>query len=349
MEKVGEEYEKQIKIDLKEKLIDSYTQVLEKRTAVLLREISNQREYLKIILDNIPALDSDSVLNEINLQINAISDSIEKYKDHLKTFKISEELVEYLNNFGSNEISPLYQNFQSIMINLNKDSVLLNLEAKSEEYKNAYNSKDFIELSDKTYEEIKLNYIDSINNSSQSYYENYTDNLDDRIKNLNLRRLDDDNDDIFNRKVADKSLDEIFHKLLNNSLQIKKLIISSELFDDFDNKLSLSKYNFSMAYKKAKTMLTNDSYEEEMLTTFKQKLEELYNHSLKYYSLINESFYELKNSLKTSISDLNDLLKGCANITYETFAKKYTEYLNKVEPVNIEKNGEDTFDTKKMF
>ena len=344
MEKVGEEYERRIRKDLKEKLIDTYTQVLEKRSSVLIREINKQKEYLKIILDNIPALDSDSVLNEINLQINITSDSIEEYKSHLKTFKIYQELITYLNNFGTREISPLYQNFQNIIINLNKNSVLLNLEAKSNEYKNAYNPQEFTKLSNKTYEEIKLNYIDSINNSSQLYYENYTENLDNRIKDLNLRRLEDNDEDIFNRKVADKSLDEIFHKLLNNSLQIKKLIISSELFDDFDKKISSSKNNFSIAYKKAKTMLTNDSYEEEMLTTFKQRLEELKNHSTEYYSLINESFYELKNSLKSSISDLNDLLKGCANITYETFAKKYGEYLSKVEPVNIEKKDEESFE-----
>ena len=194
-----------------------------------------------------------------------------------------------------------------------------------------------------TFDEIKDSYIDNLYNSSFSYYDNYYINLEEKINTLNLRRLDSI-EDSFNRNFADKSLDEIFRKLLNNSLQIKKFVQSLEQFDEFDKKISGSKNDLNYAYKKAKKLILDNNYEEEIKTNLENRLLLLKNHSMEYYSKINESFYYLKEYLNSSISEINDLLNNCANITYETFEKKYTEYLEKVIPINIFKKESDTFD-----
>ena len=345
MNQIGNSYKEQIKIFLKDKLISSYSKVLDKGTEAILRALSSQKEYLKNILDDIPAIDSDDVLNEINAQINKTSDSIMAYKNHYNDFKISDELIEYLNNYGIKEINPLFQNFQNLVNDIYKNSTFLNLDINSRDYQNAYNYKEFIEIANKSYEEIKNNYIDTIYNASDFYHENYAEKLEQRIKNLNLRNLED-NEEIFERKVADKSLDDTFRKLLNNSLQIKKLIQSYELFNEFDKIISKSKNDLNTAYKNAKLLIANNNQEEEFFIIFENKLNDLRNYSMEYYIQINESFYNLKNYLKISISEINDLLYDCANITYETFGKKYSEYLSKVTPINNTTKENDFFENE---
>ena len=59
----------------------------------------------------------------------------------------------------------------------------------------------------------------------------------------------------------------------------------------------------------------------------------LKNITLDYYSSINESFYNLKTYLQTSINDIYNNLNKCVNITYITFSEKY-ENLSKIEEIN---------------
>ena len=135
--------------------------------------------------------------------------------------------------------------------------------------------------------------------------------------------------------------------MLESSLQTKTFIQSLELFEKFDKKISDSKNNLNSAYKKAKTLISDNNYEEEIRIKLLIRLIDLKNNSTEYYSLINESFYNLKVYLNSSISKINDLLNDCANITYENFEKKYSEYLNKVIPINIEKKEGDTLNYEK--
>ena len=140
MTEIEKEYDDLIQKYLKEKLIKSYTQILDKSTETILRKINSQREYLKIILDDIPSIDPDDVLNEINNQINSTNEALNEYRNNLNNFKISEEIIEYLNNFGKNEINPLFQNFQNSLNIIYKDVIILNLDKNSEDYENTYNA-----------------------------------------------------------------------------------------------------------------------------------------------------------------------------------------------------------------
>ena len=318
---------------------------MDKSTEDILRTIRSQKDYLRNILDDIPSIDSDEVLNDINTKLNLTSDAIAEYKNHLNEFKLSKELNEYLSNYGRSEVNPKYQPFQSLLNSIYKDVIISNLNKNAENYQMAYNYEEFIEKVNKTYEEIKDNYIDTIYNSSHLYYDNYTDNLDEKINNIKLRRLDNDNEeDAFERKVADISLDEIFYKLLGNSLQIKQFIQSWEKFNEFDTKISDSKNDLNSSYKRALKLIEDNNYEEEIRKNLENRLNDLKNHSYEYYDLINESFYNLKDYLNNTMTEIDDLLKDCANITFETFAKKYMEYLNKVEPIDNSTKDDDSLD-----
>ena len=103
----------------KDKLISSYTKVMNEKTAEMVSSVKDQRELLKSILDDIFSLEPDSVLNEINNKINNTLSSIDKYNNHFTDFKISDNLVDYLNNYGKNNIQA---KFDGILDILNKET-----------------------------------------------------------------------------------------------------------------------------------------------------------------------------------------------------------------------------------
>ena len=123
--------------------------------------------------------------------------------------------------------------------------------------------------------------------------------------------------------VADKSIDEAFHKLLTNSENIHKFINTFELFDEFDNIIDINLNKFNLAYKTAKQTIDGNDYEEDIYTPLEQKLTYLKNFTADYYIQVNESFYKIKNYLINSINEINKLFNECANITYKTFEDYY--------------------------
>lgn len=321
---------------LKNNLISSYKQVLDEKTEKILRIMNSNRDYLKIILDDIYSIDPDDVLNEINTKLNSTSEAIVEYNDHFYTFNISNELVEYLYNYGEKEVYPFFKDIKSLNDKIYKSAIISNLDTNCEDYEKAYDYEIFNSTVDSSFIEIKNNFIDDLEKSGHSYYDNYEEKLNLKINNLTLRRLDEN----YVSKIRDRDLAETFNKILNNSENLKIFIQSFEKFDEFDTKISESISELNSAYDESKILIINNNYTEEMTANFDDKLEYLKNHTLKYYSKINESFYNLKLYLNESIIKLYDLFNDCANITIETFEKKYKEIFDEVKPINYSKKEE---------
>jgi hypothetical protein len=327
---IGEDYENMMKIYLRDNLISSYKKLLEEKTEVILRIINSNREYLKIILDDIYSLDPDDTLNEINNKINITSDSIEEYYNHFDTFKIPSELVEYLYNYGKNEVQPLFENIQLLNNDIFKESILINVDKNSENYENSYNYNAFNEMINASYNLIKDDFILNLNESGHLYLDNYPERLNLKINDIALRRLDEN----YVRKIPDRYLAETFDKILNNSLNLKTFIQSLEKFEEFDKKIDDSINELNSAYKESKKLIEANNFTDDVKSNLNDKADYLKNHSLEYYSQINESFYNIKNYLNESISKLDELFNSCANITIETFEKKYEEIFKKVISIN---------------
>ena len=327
---IGEDYENMMKIYLRDNLISSYKKLLEEKTEVILRIINSNREYLKIILDDIYSLDPDDTLNEINNKINITSDSIEEYYNHFATFKIPSELVEYLYNYGKNEVQPLFENIQLLNNDIFKESILINVDKNSENYEKSYNYNAFNEMIKASYNLIKDDFILNLNESGHLYLDNYPERLNLKINDIALRRLDEN----YVRKIPDRYLAETFDKILNNSLNLKTFIKSLEKFEEFDKKIDYSINELNSAYKESKKLIEANNFTDDVKSNLNDKADYLKNHSLEYYSQINESFYNIKNYLNESISKLDELFNSCANITIETFEKKYEEIFKKVISIN---------------
>ena len=327
---IGDDYKTMMEKYLKENLISSYQKLLEQKTEGILRIINSNRDYIKIILDDIHSIDSDDVLNEINTKLNTTSDSINEYFSHFDTFNISEELVEYLYNYGKKEVQPLFGDLQIPNNDIFRESILLNVDKNSEEYENSYNFELFKEKVDSFYEQIKNNFIINMNESGHSYYDNYAEKLDLKINDIALRRLDENKA----KKIPDRYISETFNKILNNSMNLKTFIQSLEKFDEFTTKIDNSIDELNSAYKESKKLIINNNFTDDVKLNFTNKLDYLKNHTLKYYTRINESFYYLKNYLNESIFKLDDLYNECANVTIETFKKKYSKIFEKVISIN---------------
>ena len=292
-------------------------------------------------------------MNEINTQINNTKNSIKYYQQHENEFKISDEIFDYLNDYGKNIIQPSYEQIKSLLDRITKDIILINLDKNAQNYENSFNLNIFTDSVDTTLSVIKTNYIDSMNESIYQYGpKDYSNNLDIEVNARRLRRLDEglseqETSNDYQQMVADKSIDEAFHKLLTNSENIYKFINTFELFDEFDNIIDINLNKFNLAYKTAKQTIDGNDYEEDIYTPLEQKLTYLKNFTADYYIQVNESFYKIKNYLINSINEINKLFNECANITYKTFEDYYIDISKRVDIIDTEQNeDEETYEIK---
>ena len=89
-----------------------------------------------------------------------------------------------------------------------------------------------------------------------------------------------------------------------------------------------------MAYKTSKNLIRKNEYQEEVEDYLNEKLTNLTKISNDYYNKINESYYNLRNYLNQSIHEIDDTLKKCAKITYNTFNKEYEKIYNETKNVD---------------
>ena len=321
----------------KEKLITSYTQTMNKQTKEMASTVEDSRESLKINIDDLFSLDPDEVLNDINNKNNNTLSAIKKYNDYFDTFKISENLGNFLNYFGILNVQPKFTRLIDLYNEATNDGILNAIVQNSDDYLNYYNTEEFIKKTNNILTDIKKNYIENLNKGISDYgIEDYPDNLENEISNQNnlhtpdvLRLLSEEElDNINKQKIADKAIDDTFKKILTSSLNAKKFIFSLEKFDDFDKIIEENINKVNIAYKQALSRVKNNGYDEETNKNITSRLNELNNSTLEYYNDIKISFHELKNYLQKSINDINVDLNQCANITYDTFAKKYENYTN---------------------
>ena len=329
----------------KEQLISSYTEVMNSKTNEMVEIIKNDREILKSRIDDLFTVEPDSVLNDINNKMNNTLVSIKNFNAHLNTFQISDNLINYLNNYGETQVQPLFEQLLSILNRETKHAILVNLDENIEKYNNNFNLNEFINKSDNIYLKFKNDYIekelDNINTYGTTNYPLHLENEINRRNELNRRRLErlltEEEIEIENQqRIADKAIDDTFKKLLTSSSNTKKYIDSFEKFQEFDNLITKYIDKVNSAYKSSQKRITDNAYEEDILNSLNEKLEYLKTTSLDYYTKIKESYDKVKNYLIESINNINDGLNECANITYSTFAEKYKSISDKVESVNNE-------------
>ena len=169
---------------LNENFIDLYNLTLKEEKERIFNLINILREKFISEKGELFSLISDNFLEEINIQNNKTLGSINEYYSNLDLFQISEELLNYLNNFEKNNIKPIYEEFTKNYDEILNNQIELNFEKKLNNYENSFNSDRFINYTNNTLLYLKNYYIDNINDIIINYYNNYNESFDNELNKL---------------------------------------------------------------------------------------------------------------------------------------------------------------------
>ena len=302
------------------KIIEPYLKILNENSNEIFIIINNQKKLIKEKFDDFSFIETNEILNEINNKINKTQISIKNYYENLK-FKISDEFIFYFENFQKEKINKNFEYFLNLNL-IMKNEIFDNIEKKSILYEKNYDKNKILLFLNDFNNEIKNNF-EKMKNSIFFYgIDEYENNLNKKIQKMRIL-----NENLSEKKIADKSIDETFQKLLNNSKKINFFIKNFEKFDEFDNIIQNNIEKLFSSYNNSKNNIKNNNFEEEENFLI-NKLENLTNFTFDYYNKINESFYNNKIYILNSIEEIDFLLNLCANKTFSTFAKKYYEISN---------------------
>ena len=232
------DYENLLNEQFKNKFKNSYIKIIEEQANDINTNVNELKQKVKSLFDDFFSLNIEKVLNDTNNQMYATIDTISEYNNHFYSFKLPEQLIEYINNYGRNTIKPYFEKIESLVNRQTKYLTLNSLENKVNEYKANFNkstlmnqlnniSSSITEYINDTLKEINL--YGNINE-----YPKILDDEINRINSRNLRILNDGNEtdknEDYKEKVADKSLDNCFHEILYLSREKKKEVQTYECF-----------------------------------------------------------------------------------------------------------------------
>ena len=326
------DYENLLNEQFKNKFKNSYIKVIEDQAKDINSNVNELKQTVKSLFDDFFSLNIEKVLNNTNNQMYATIDSISEYNNYFHSFKLPEQLIEFTNNYGRNTIKPYFERIESLVNRQTKFLTLNNLEKKINEYEANFNKSilmsqlDNISSSIKEYINDTLKEINAYGNSND-----YPKILDDEINRINRRNLrilndgnEEDKNEEYKEKVADKSLDNCFHEILDLSRKKKKEVQTYEYFDNFLETIENFTQKLNLSYKDSQQSI-NDAFEEERETyqLLINRLESLNNLSLDYYNGIKDNFKLFQNYTQESLNEIDSLLNQCSIITYQTFSERY--------------------------
>ena len=218
-------YQTKLELFLKDKLIDSYSKTINEKTREMVRLVNEQKEELRSKIDDLFSLDSDRVLYEVNEKINNTLDAINEYSNYFETFIISNGIKDYLSNYGSSTIKPIFEKFKIELNKDTKDKIELNIDKNSENIIKL-NPNGFILQTNRSYQYFNTNYFENISNSINSYGpDDYKSNLDlerSQKRQRLLRRLEgtETEEEIAQEsyeRIADNGIEKTFQKIISTS------------------------------------------------------------------------------------------------------------------------------------
>jgi hypothetical protein len=276
--------------------------------------------------------------------MNETLDSIKNYNNHFKSFKIPDDLIEYMNNFGKNVIQPSYKGLESLINRETKLLTLEHLEKNSDNYEKSFNEEEFIQSTNNIYSSIK-NDIKEINiNINETHgmnqYPNKLKEEIDKIEDRNLRILN--GEDIEVNSIIEQSTEKSLQKILNISENVNRFVKSFENFEQFNEIIQNNINKLNISNKQSKYIIDESFKEEqELYEVMQNKLGNLYNLSLNYYQNIAENYSSLRSYIEELLDDINNLLIQCVNITYETFEKEFENMSSKYKDFIINENEQE--------
>ena len=333
-EKFKNEYKNMINKYIKNPFIEKYTETLNEKTNEILDYIETNREQIRLELDKIFTLNSDSILAGLNSKLDNTKKSVQAYISYIDNFKISSEIYDFLKNFGKDIIYPKYKDINDMLDKITEDLRIKNLEQtiiNSENYKKEYIFKKFEKKVNEINENLTYDFKE-FNKSLANYgitYNNYRNNLiKEKEKNNNRSELEESKNE---EKVANLQLDNIFQELKNSLVSLKLFMESFQLFNDFEK--NINEYINETNYQSI--ILDNMLLQyEEYYNELNPILIESKNLSLDYYLNATILYHRMKNTIIDSINIFEELLNNSTKITFKVINEEYIDIKNKFIPIN---------------
>ena len=234
---IEKDYSATLKTYLNDNFVVPYTNIINEKTNLITDYINEKRNLIKEHLDNYLTLESEIILDEINLQINKILDLINEYNSNFNIFKMPDEFIQFLNDYGTNNIKPIYEEFKTKIDKLSNTQIISNFEKNVNNYQNSFNLDEFLNISNTTFLNIKNNYIDNMTININNYYSNYSYNFEKEVVKEN------------NEKII--NIEETFQKLLKKYDNAKIFIEALKEFNDYDKTIIKNINNLNIAYKES--------------------------------------------------------------------------------------------------
>ena len=137
------EYNNMINNYIKNPFIEKYIETINKETNDMINFIENNRDYLRIKLNEIFTLNTDTILTDLEQKLNNTVKAINSYNSHFNSFKLSNEIMTFLDSFGTNIIFPKYKDIKEMLDNRTEEVIFKNLEINSQDFIKVYNYKIF--------------------------------------------------------------------------------------------------------------------------------------------------------------------------------------------------------------
>ena len=326
--------------NIKVPFISEYTKVLNSATDDMKYFVENSKIEMKVELDSIFSTDSDSVLVDIQKKLNNTYNAVEKYNQHFETFKVSKEVIDFLDSFADDKMVPKYLQIKELLDKKTAELVLINLDKYSNEYRKKYSVQNF------------QNEVNKMNNNLTSYFDKFTNilkkygsiedaykqNLEKEIVNhrrLRIRLLEE-TENRQNKKINGVKLNNTFNDLKNSSLLLKQSIQSLDLFTFFEDYLKKNISEINNQYLSTKYNLDKNKNNNENYDLMIERLEELNELSLSYYAQTQNIYDIMKDEIINNIKKIDELIYACEKVTFSIIYDKYLEIknnFNKIEEI----------------
>ena len=339
---LNKEYLDMININIKNSMIEKYKNSLNKESNDAIKIIEDNLNKIEANFKQIKTIKISSVINENQIKLNTLSKSIAEYNAYIKSFKISNEVIKFLDEYSSKYLLPQYEKLYLILFNLSKNYIVTSLEKNSNNYKNYYLIKDFIDKSNDANYSIKKYFI-----KIKEKIIDYGDDENIFLNNLNKEIIKYENGIKTEEMKHNLKLGETLENLNNSSNSLNAFVQNLSLFNSFNEAINKYINLIELQYSNSLETIQKYKYDNETNLSLIKKLDEIKKHSLDYYSNAQSKYNEVKEYFKNNITKLNKLINTCVNITYEIISKKYINIkdkfkpiktiINKQEPINLEK------------
>ena len=343
---IEKEYNEALQKYLKNRFVDSFTNILDEETNNLLDDFDYEQKRLKEELDKLFSEKIDDDLHEVNKNIHSTITSIWDYYIFIRTFSIPDKLSNFFALYANITLVPLFETFRYDLENLTYISIVETINNKSKLIEKI-NVTEFLSLCRELKKYFEINYYNPIlaafyEYNTPSYHEKLINKTKDLLGHKTLRRLLESDDETDTKRLETKNVEESFTEIYELIKQINNSFFTCLECDYLYQMASNYVLKTSKTNKYIKWWITKNEYSKNVFRFLMNKLNYLNSILSDYYSYSKIGVEELYNHMNNSILSIEIIGSNSMHNTANILNKEYQTILNTTKDFNkVYKNEAD--------